>query len=179
VQADAVAVGELARVAGEVGGRHELAARDAVLCHDASQRAHLLDADLPAHPLLALHDAHRRVAVAVVRRVEPDVDAAVAAVRPRARRESRLREECFDDGFEAAPFDHLEDVARPAVGERRRRVAVRDCRRRGGSVGEAAGADEAGGDCARQAVAFGGIAGCPRVRAVAPGHVDLRWDQRC
>ena len=66
VQADAVAGGELARVGAEVGGRHELAAGDAVLGHHAAQLAHFLDADLPAHPLLALDDARRRVALGVV-----------------------------------------------------------------------------------------------------------------
>src|SRR6185295_15049678 len=102
VQADAVAAGELASIGGEVGGRHELAACDAVRGHHATQRAHLADADLPAHPLLALDDADRSAAVVVVGRVEPDVDAAVAAVRLRARRETGLREERLDDGLEAA-----------------------------------------------------------------------------
>ena len=111
VQADAVAGGELARVGAEVGGRHELATRDAVLRHDAAQLAHFLDADLPAHPLLALDDRDRRIAIGVVLAIEPDVDAAVGAVRLRARLEPGLREQRLDDGLEATPLDQLEDLA--------------------------------------------------------------------
>ena len=116
VQADAVGVGELARVGAEVGGRHELAARDAVLRHHAAQLADFANADLLPHPLLALDDADRRIAARVMHRIEPDVDAAVGAVRLRPRLEAGLREQRLDDRLEAAPLDQLEDLARPAVG---------------------------------------------------------------
>jgi hypothetical protein len=123
VQHDAVVSGEAACLGGVARARYELAAGDAVHDHDAPQLGHEFDSHFPARPVLAPDDADGRAALAF--RVQPDVDTAAAAARLRARLETGLAEEKLDHGFEAPPFDEVEDFGTPHLGRvrARRRLA--------------------------------------------------------